>query len=62
MIVVAFIDQKGDVGKSTLTRVLAREAASSGLEVKVGDLDTDQATISCQLTASHLASWEEGLA
>ena len=45
MIVVAFISQKGGVGKSTLARALAREAASSGLQVKVGDLDTDQATI-----------------
>jgi chromosome partitioning protein len=45
MIVVAFISQKGGVGKSTLARALAREAASSGLQVKVGDLDVDQATI-----------------
>jgi chromosome partitioning protein len=45
MIVVAFISQKGGVGKSTLARALAREAASSGLQVKVGDLDIDQATI-----------------
>ena len=45
MIVVAFISQKGGVGKSTLARALAREAVASGLQVKVGDLDTDQATI-----------------
>jgi chromosome partitioning protein len=45
MIVVAFISQKGGVGKSTLARALAREATASGLQVKVGDLDTDQATI-----------------
>ncbi len=45
MIVVAFISQKGGVGKSTLARALAREAAMSGLQVKVGDLDIDQATI-----------------
>jgi chromosome partitioning protein len=45
MIIVAFISQKGGVGKSTLARALAREAASSGLQVKVGDLDVDQATI-----------------
>ncbi len=43
--VVAFVSQKGGVGKSTLARALAREAASSGLKVKVADLDPDQATI-----------------
>jgi len=45
MIIVAFVSQKGGVGKSTLARALAREAVSSGLNAKVGDLDTDQATI-----------------
>lgn len=43
--VVAFISQKGGVGKSTLARALAREAAASGLKVKIADLDPDQATI-----------------
>lgn len=43
--VVAFVSQKGGVGKSTLARALAREAAASGLAVKVADLDPDQATI-----------------
>ncbi len=43
--VIAFISQKGGVGKSTLARALAREAAVSGLKVKVADLDPDQATI-----------------
>jgi chromosome partitioning protein len=45
MIIVAFISQKGGVGKSTLARALGREAVASGLNVKVGDLDSDQATI-----------------
>ena len=45
MIIVSFISQKGGVGKSTLTRALAREAAAGGMSVKVGDLDTDQATV-----------------
>jgi chromosome partitioning protein len=45
MIVVSFISQKGGVGKSTLARALAREAVASRLQVKIGDLDTDQATI-----------------
>lgn len=43
--VIAFISQKGGVGKSTLARALAREAAMSGLKVKIADLDPDQATI-----------------
>lgn len=43
--VVAFVSQKGGVGKSTLARALAREAAASGLKVKLADLDPDQATI-----------------
>jgi chromosome partitioning protein len=43
--VIAFVSQKGGVGKSTLARALAREAVASGLLVKVADLDPDQATI-----------------
>lgn len=43
--IVAFISQKGGVGKSTLTRALAREAAMGGLRVKVADLDTQQGTV-----------------
>ncbi len=42
--VIAFISQKGGVGKSTLARALAREAAAGGLRVKVADLDTQQGT------------------
>ncbi|ASN03476.1 hypothetical protein Xkhy_19585 [Xanthomonas axonopodis pv. khayae] len=42
--VVAFISQKGGVGKSTLSRALAREAAAGGLRVKIADLDTQQGT------------------
>ena len=43
--VIAFVSQKGGVGKSTLARALAREAVASGLKVKIADLDPDQATI-----------------
>jgi chromosome partitioning protein len=43
--VIAFISQKGGVGKSTLARALGREAVASNLNVKIADLDTDQATI-----------------
>lgn len=39
MTVVAFVSQKGVVGKSTLTRALAVEAARAGLAVRVADLD-----------------------
>lgn len=42
--VVAFVSQKGGVGKSTLARALAREGAKSGLRVKLADLDTQQGT------------------
>src|SRR5512143_2892266 len=41
-IVVAFVGQKGGVGKSTLARALARETAAGGLLVKVADLDVQQ--------------------
>jgi chromosome partitioning protein len=42
--VIAFVSQKGGVGKSTLTRGVAREAATGGLTVKIADLDTQQGT------------------
>jgi len=41
---VAFVSQKGGVGKSTLSRGLAREAAKAGLRVKIADLDIQQGT------------------
>ncbi len=42
--VIAFVSQKGGVGKSTLARGLAREAAVAGMRVKLCDLDTQQGT------------------
>ena len=42
--IIAFVSQKGGVGKSTLARALAREAAHGGLNVKIADLDTQQGT------------------
>jgi chromosome partitioning protein len=42
--IIAFVSQKGGVGKSTLSRALAREAASAGLTTKIADLDTQQGT------------------
>lgn len=42
--VVAFVSQKGGVGKSTLARGLAREAAAGGLRVVLADLDVQQGT------------------
>jgi chromosome partitioning protein len=42
--IIAFISQKGGVGKSTLSRALGREAASGGLSVKIADLDTQHGT------------------
>jgi chromosome partitioning protein len=55
--VIAFVSQKGGVGKSTLARALAREAAKDGLRVKVADLDTQQTTVTdwhrTRLNAGH---------
>jgi chromosome partitioning protein len=42
--IIAFVSQKGGVGKSTLARALAREAAAGGLTIKIADLDTQQGT------------------
>lgn len=44
MAVIAIVSQKGGVGKSSLARALAREAAHSGHSVKVADLDVMQST------------------
>ncbi len=44
-IVVAFVSQKGGVGKSTLARALAPIAASGGLTVTLADLDPRQQTL-----------------
>ncbi|MEB3703221.1 hypothetical protein Bealeia2_01915 (plasmid) [Candidatus Bealeia paramacronuclearis] len=43
-VIVAFVSQKGGVGKSTLARALAREATFGGVNVKIADLDTQQGT------------------
>src|SRR5215469_1110366 len=43
--VVAFVSQKGGVGKSTLARALATSAVKAGLAVKTVDLDPEQATM-----------------
>ena len=37
--IIGFVSQKGGVGKSTLSRAVAREAANEGLNVKIADLD-----------------------
>ena len=42
--VIAFVSQKGGVGKSTLARALVREATVGGLKTKIADLDTQQGT------------------
>lgn len=43
-IIIAFISQKGGVGKSTLARALSRELANNKLLVKIADLDIQQGT------------------
>src|SRR5271154_5090953 len=42
--IIAFVSQKGGVGKSTMARALAREATVGGLKTKIADLDTQQGT------------------
>jgi chromosome partitioning protein len=42
--IIGMISQKGGVGKSTLTRMMAREFAEGGMSVKIADLDTQQQT------------------
>ncbi len=42
---IAFISQKGGVGKSTLARAVACDAFKSGLSVKLADLDIQQGTV-----------------
>lgn len=42
MAVAAVVGQKGGVGKSTLSRLIAREAAAAGWAVVVADLDMQQ--------------------
>jgi chromosome partitioning protein len=42
--IIAFVSQKGGVGKSTLARALAREAAFGRFKTKIADLDTQQGT------------------
>lgn len=45
MSIVAFASQKGGVGKSTLARALAVEAARAGLASRLADLDVNQGTL-----------------
>lgn len=45
LVIVAFVSQKGGVGKSTLCRALATSAAAAGTTVAVADLDFQQETV-----------------
>src|SRR5947209_18909954 len=42
--VLGLVSQKGGVGKSTLARLVAREYAAAGWNVKIADLDVSQGT------------------
>ena len=42
--IIGFVSQKGGVGKSTLSRLLAREYTAAGWSVKIADLDVAQGT------------------
>lgn len=43
-LLVGVVSQKGGVGKSTLARIIAREYAAGGWNVKIADLDLSQST------------------
>ncbi len=43
-IYIGVVSQKGGVGKSTVTRMLAREYAAAGWQVKIADMDISQST------------------
>lgn len=43
-VVIAVVSQKGGVGKSTCARLIAREYAQAGWNVKIADLDISQGT------------------
>ena len=42
--IISFLSQKGGVGKSTLTRLIAREFAVNNWDVKIADMDANQGT------------------
>ena len=48
--IIGIVSQKGGVGKSTLSRLLARELAQAGMAVKIADLDTQQTTCTAWAT------------
>lgn len=50
-VTIAFVSQKGGVGKSTLARAVAAVAAAEGINVLLADLDPQQATA---------VRWEKG--
>jgi chromosome partitioning protein len=43
-LIIAFVSQKGGVGKSPLSRLVAREYAQAKWSVKIADLDVSQGT------------------
>ena len=44
MTIIAFVSQKGGVGKSTLARAVAVEAQKQRLKILLADCDPQQAT------------------
>lgn len=43
-LMIGMVSQKGGVGKSTMSRLIAREYAAAGWEVKIAPLDVSQGT------------------
>ena len=48
-IFLGIVSQKGGVGKSTLARLVAREYAEAGWDVKIADLSNRSAKSKCTL-------------
>jgi chromosome partitioning protein len=67
MVIIAFISQKGGVGKSTLAQALAIEAKKQNIKVLLADCDSQQATsyewskiqgkVACQVFSSVKEIW-----
>ena len=58
MTIVAFISQKGGVGKSTLSQALAVEASKQKLKTLLADYDPQQKTCHRRLSPTRERHWD----
>jgi len=56
--IIGVVSQKGGVGKSTISRLLAREFVAGGWKAKIADLDSGQSTSYNWLTRRNRAGFE----